>query len=324
MIEPAGIISGVPSPTASKVKGPPVSVPPLASHTVEAAILVTCTELADRLKQPERSSIFSPTPSPPISPSKARWYMKHTPGGGVSKLTADGVGGKPRILPVSSVTTQAKFSPLILARVIAPSGILSGVPSFTEVKVNGPPNSSPPLALQPLALFLITCIGFERLKHPCISSALSPTATPVSSPKEASLQIKQVPAPGLSKLTADGVGGKPSIYPESSVTTQARSPLVFTEVTAPSGMLSGVPSPTSLKVKGPPKSSPPLASHPLALVLITSIGLDRLKQPWISLAFRPIPTPVSSPKDASLQTKHVPAPGVSKSTALGEGGIPRM
>ena len=109
------------------------------------------------------------------------------------------------------MTIQAKLSPLKLARVIAPEGILSGVPSFTEVKVKGPPNNSPPLASQPLALFLITSIGLDNEKHPWISSALSPIPTPVTSPTVASLQMRQVPAPGVSKLTALGVGGRPSI-----------------------------------------------------------------------------------------------------------------
>ena len=94
---------------------------------------------------------------------------------------------------------------------IAPSGILSGVLSPTESKVKGPPKSSPALASHPLELFLITSIGFEREKHPCMSLALSPIATPESSPIEAILQIRQVPAPGVSKLTALGVGGKPRI-----------------------------------------------------------------------------------------------------------------
>ena len=109
------------------------------------------------------------------------------------------------------MTIQAKLSPLKLARVIAPEGILSGVPSFTEVKVNGPPNNSPPLASHPLALFLITSIGLDSEKHPWISSAFDPTETPDTSPTVASLQMRQVPEPGVSKLTALGVGGSPRI-----------------------------------------------------------------------------------------------------------------
>ena len=89
--------------------------------------------------------------------------------------------------------------------------MLSGVPSPTASKVKGPPNNSPPLASHPLALFLITSIGFEREKHPCMSLALSPIATPESSPIEAILQMRQVPAPGVSKLTALGIGGRPRI-----------------------------------------------------------------------------------------------------------------
>ena len=122
--------------------------------------------------------------------------------------------------PSSSVTTQARVSPFVLAEVMLPAGIISGVPSPTELKVKGPPNSSPPLALQPLALFLITSTGLDRLKQPSRSFALRPTWAPEISPLMARCQIRQVPAPGVSKLTALGIGGRPRIYPSSSVTTQ--------------------------------------------------------------------------------------------------------
>ena len=89
--------------------------------------------------------------------------------------------------------------------------MLSGVPSPTASKVKGPPNNSPPLAWQPLALFLITSTGLEREKHPCMSLALSPIPTPDTSPTVASLHMRHVPDPGVSKLTALGVGGRPRI-----------------------------------------------------------------------------------------------------------------
>ena len=90
---------------------------------------------------------------------------------------------------------------------------MSGTPSPTWSKTKGPPNNSPPLALQPLAFVLITSIGLDKLKQPWMSLALRPTSAPVIVPSEAILQIRQVPAPGLSKLTTLGIGGKPKIYP---------------------------------------------------------------------------------------------------------------
>ena len=117
------------------------------------------------------------------------------------------------MLPDSSVTTHCIFAPLVFAKVIAPDGILSATPSPTESNVNGPPNKSPPLALQPLALLRITSTGLtERLKQaPSISSMFNPGARPVTSPSNAKLQIRHVPGPGSSKFTALGIGGKPKI-----------------------------------------------------------------------------------------------------------------
>ena len=92
----------------------------------------------------------------------------------------------------------------------------------------------------------------------------------------------------------------------------------------PAGIISGVPSPTELNVNGPPNNSPPLALHPEAFVLTTSIGLDKLKQPWIALASIPTSKPVIGPSYAILHTRHVPAPGLSKLTAEGIGGKPKI
>ena len=198
--------------------------------------------------------------------------------------------------PCESVTTQPKFAPFVFADVIDPAGIISGVPSPTELNVNGPPNNSPPFALQPLALFLITSIGLDKLKQPWIALASMPTSKPVIAPSYAILHTKHVPAPGLSKLTAEGIGGKPKMYPCESVTIHPKfAPFVFADVIDPAGIISGVPSPTELNVNGPPNNSPPFALQPLALFLITSIGLDKLKQPWIAFASIPTSKPVIGP-----------------------------
>ena len=84
----------------------------------------------------------------------------------MSKLTAEGIGGKPKIYPCESVTTHCILAPEFPDNVIEPAGIISGTPSPTELNVNGPPVNVPPTALQPLAFVLVTCIGLERLKQP--------------------------------------------------------------------------------------------------------------------------------------------------------------
>ena len=63
----------------------------------------------------------------------------------------------------------------------------------------------------------------------------------------------------------------------------------------PAANISGVPSPISENVKGPPKSSPPFALHPLAFSLITSIPFVRPKHPSNALIAIPVPNPVTSP-----------------------------
>ena len=182
-------------------------------------------------------------------------------------------------MPKSSVTIHCILTPLVFASVIEPAGILSGTPSLTESKANGPPNKSPPFALQPLALLRITSIKLtDRLTHPVRSAMFKPWAKPPISPSYATFHIWHTPAPGASKFTALGIGGKPKIYPSSSVTTHCiLAPLVLASVIEPTGILSATPSPTELNVNGPPKRSPPFASQPLALLLITSTGLaDKL------------------------------------------------
>ena len=68
--------------------------------------------------------------------------MKQTPTPAASKFGAEGVGGNPKIYPLSSVTTHWLLVPLALSKVSAPFGILSACPS--TVKVNGPPVIDPP------------------------------------------------------------------------------------------------------------------------------------------------------------------------------------
>ena len=63
----------------------------------------------------------------------------------------------------------------------------------------------------------------------------------------------------------------------------------------PAGIISGVPSPISENVNGPPKSSPPFASHPLAFSLITSTLFERLTQPVIAVASNPTSAPSIGP-----------------------------
>ena len=181
--------------------------------------------------------------------------------------------------------------------------MLSGIPSPTALNVKGPPNNSPPLAWQPLALFLITCTGLDSEKHPCMLLALSPIPTPVTSPLKAKCHIRQTPAPGVSKLTALGIGGIPRIYPSLSVTSHAKlSPTWPSTVIAPVGILSGIPSPTASKVKGPPVRVPPTALHPVvvAAVLVTCIELtDKLKQPSRPLILLPTAKPTISSTNAT-------------------------
>ena len=56
------------------------------------------------------------------------------------------VGGKPKIFPRSSVTTQPPLLPVPGAKVIPLAGMLSGVPSTQKLK--GPPVKVPPSTTQ--------------------------------------------------------------------------------------------------------------------------------------------------------------------------------
>ncbi len=88
-----------------------------------------------------------PPAAKPVKPaSYDNAQIKHTPGPASSKFTALGIGGKPKIFPLKSVTTHCKFVPALPCKFNAPAGILSAAPSTQNS--NGPPNKVPPAAAQ--------------------------------------------------------------------------------------------------------------------------------------------------------------------------------
>ncbi len=86
-----------------------------------------------------------------------------------------------------------------------------------------------------------------------------PAAKPVKPSAKDKCHTKQVPKPAPSKSTTLGIGGKPKIFPWSSVTTHwLFAPLLPDNPIEPAAKLSATPSPTQ-NSNGPPVNVPPTA-----------------------------------------------------------------
>ena len=128
-----------------KVNGPPSKIPPSAVQSSQAppvSSLTTAIGLESE-KQPCRSLAFAPISAPVISPSKLKCHTRQVPAPAPSKFTTSKDGGKPNIIPFSSVTTHCELAPEFPDSVIASAGILSSSPSPAQ-NSKGPPSSVPP------------------------------------------------------------------------------------------------------------------------------------------------------------------------------------
>ncbi len=109
-----------------------------------------------------------------------------------------------------------------------------------------------------------------------------PAAKPVKPSSKDKFHTKHIPGPAASKLTTLGIGGKPKIFPWSSVTTHwVLLPVLPDKPIAPAGILSAVPS--TQNSNGPPVKVPPAALHTgvfgtsiLSKVIVPMLGIEPL------------------------------------------------
>ena len=305
-VKATSIGSPTPSPAQIVVGSAVEIVPP----SVIPSNLVTVIGL-DKSKHPDRSLAFIPTSAPVISPLKLKCHTKQTPTPAPSKSNG-GAAGNPNISPVASVITHAELSPFASASVTSNA---SATPSPAQiVKASAP---SAVVNIPPSTPFLVTAIEFDKLKHPSKSDALFPTAAPSKPSSKLRCQIKQTPGPAPSKSNG-GAGGNAKIFPASSVITHAEFVPMFPVRATSIG--SPTPSPAQIVVGSVVEIVPPSV---IPTALVTVIGLDKLKQPPKSLAFRPTSAPVRSSSWLRCQIKQTPSPAPSKSNG-GAAGKPKI